>query len=380
MSTSTAPKNPATQEGALSQESSSQSDGLTVGRLPMPGIAQEVQQEVERMDYPAVLPDLILDQMERARRQITAAAPQPIDTEKSKSDALLLLDVDQARERHADAEATRNQDLYEARRKAAAAEPPLTPKQHGQAVLIALLVMIFAILSLRELMAPSVAEYLLAPYFRGMLGKVGSTVGDERARDLMLYLGGALFFAEIGVVLATSGNLAGWIKAGFFVVGVLVALAFGALRLSEEFSWSAFAISIFEGALLVAVSLFAVGLSSYLARDRKAATEYRSAHEVAALEAEEEKKREQRRERREQAYRDLLRQIEEREAGVRRLDQATELAALTAKVASLTATGQVISRYAKKAHAVPGEADQQSSHVAEHTVPVGQPKDAGGVA
>lgn len=386
MSTAPAPASVQAESPPADSITGSCRDGTaTFARLPMTGIAEEVRQEVEAMDYPAVLPTVIAAQMERARLQITTAAPCAIDKEKSTSDALLLQDIGAARELHTEEQVTPNRDLYEARKKAAATEPPLTRHQRRLVVILALIAAAVAVLGLRELMAPSVSEFLLAPYSRAMLGKVGLTVSDERARDLMLYLGATLFFSEVGIVLATWGNLAGWIKAGFFVVACLVSIAFGSLRMTAGFSWPAISFSIFEGALLVAFSLFAVGLSAYLARDRKQATEYRTAHELVAIEEHEETKRAKRSEKRETDYRQLHRQIAEREAAVRRLDQATELAEQTAQTAALIATAKVISCYAKKAQAGDTKADHEDPQIAEPTAPpvppsVEPPKKAGGAA
>lgn len=247
-------------------------------RLVMPGLANETAGVTQSMP-PAYSVELRDALMARAVAEVEAAAV-PALGELAVTDPWTLAEAD----RHRVALDGTRAETAAAVQALSAADTALSrvprPMPFLVRALLALVVIMVAVGAgalLGVLMGPSVHEMLLSAYLEETLGVDAPEFGFRLGLMIATGVGVTLFLVQALSVVAGGGRVHWAFKLGMVLADLGVAGAFGVLRLAAAFSWAAVAVTLFEFAIALAVTVLVFAVGSALARG----AEHRPAYKAA---------------------------------------------------------------------------------------------------
>ena len=323
---------------------------VSCSRLPATSLNDEIAADVARAAFPGYAEQLLGPLTDRAVAEIEAAAALPIDPTSSHADRWALELVESLREAFATSQAT----VASAKGVLDAAKHRLAglPKPFGVAGWCALVAVctvctLAASAAIGALLASSADAYLFRSYLQSILDADAEQVSALFAFSITTACALSFHGTQIVTVLLTRGRLHWGIKVAFIAADVCFAGGFAVMRLGDEFSWQAVAISVFEFALSLVFTVFVMALTPALRRDaersepfRVAAAEVRTAeaaHRAALGDADNA----------EQRLFEQMQTIEKREDAVRRAPRFAALATRTVPAAYAVALSQLVGNEAR---------------------------------
>jgi hypothetical protein len=233
-------------------------------------IGDEAARSVAETGYPGDSKAVRRGVNERAVAQVRAAEALPIDPEAACSDRWLLERfewLERIRERAlADLESARA--LEGGRRMKVAS----LPRPIGVLGWILIAVPVGALLAagvvvLAGHLSPSVDAFILRRYVTSILQGESEAYSAELSFCLALFTAAFVLGAPFLLVLRTRGAVSWALKLLIIVGDLIIAAAYGLMRLADTFSFQALSVSLIELAVSLLATVCALGLGSLLRKD-----------------------------------------------------------------------------------------------------------------
>lgn len=162
---------------------------------------------------------------------------------------------------------TLQKEVEDAERHLATLPPPCPLVAWILVVLVHLALTLAATVVVGRLMSPSVHSYLLDQYLTDTLGIDSPEYGARLAFQISAGAAGLLFMLQLVGALALRGRVPFALKTAMIAADLILAASFGVMRLEVAFSWQALAVSGFELALSVVVTISVFALSGFLSKN-----------------------------------------------------------------------------------------------------------------
>jgi len=249
-------------------------------RLTMGPLRDDVSNDVAYAEFPGYSHEFCEALARRSRREIESASALPIASDESKADGWLLDRVAELRDACARAHLNVNaaRHTFEATAERLATFPrPMGSVTRGFVVFFSVCMVALFAAAVGSLLGPSVDAYLLQAYSASVLGEGAERFSAMVAVIIATLCALLLMGAQLLAVLAARGRVHGIAKIAFVIGDILFVAGFAIMRLADEFSFQALAVSFFEFALNLVATAAVFVLASVLRRDAEIGDRYRLA-------------------------------------------------------------------------------------------------------